>query len=192
MPAGIGCSLRRGGGGPLYYIWGVQTHSGHPVFLALFRKDLASMKGTPQASQKCLPAKRIEPASLNPESQPSTIEPLLTPTHPPKSCVKSDLSFKSFHLNNICQARSSCWGHASKVWVLRLGSELGLIASGLRQLLKHVTKTILAISIQYTWFILQISKLGLLSQAIDAKKSHDFNHDHDILYFLYSTDFKFA
>ena len=79
MPAEIGYSLRRGRGGSLDCMWGVQTHSGPPVFLVLFRKDLARMNGTPQPNQKRLPALGIEPGSLDHESQPLTIGPLLTP-----------------------------------------------------------------------------------------------------------------
>ena len=45
MPAEISYSLRRGRGGSLDCVWGVQTHSGPPVFLVPFRKDLASMYG---------------------------------------------------------------------------------------------------------------------------------------------------
>ena len=50
MPAEIGYSLRRGRGGSLDCMWGVQTHSGPPVFLV--RKNLAWMNGTPQPNQK--------------------------------------------------------------------------------------------------------------------------------------------
>ena len=71
MPAEIGYSLRRGRGGSLDCMWGVQTHSG--------RKDLARMNGTPQPNQKRPPALGIEPGSLDHESQPLTIGPLLTP-----------------------------------------------------------------------------------------------------------------
>ena len=52
MPAEIGYSLRRGRGGYLDCMWGVQTHRGPPVFLVLFRKDLAWMNGTPQSNQE--------------------------------------------------------------------------------------------------------------------------------------------
>ena len=66
----IGYSLRRGRGGSLDCICGVCKHSGPPVFLVPFRKDLAN--------QKWLPALGIEPASLDHESQPLTIGPFLT------------------------------------------------------------------------------------------------------------------
>ena len=75
MPAEIGYSLRRGRGGCLACVWGVQTHSGPPVFLVAFHKDLARMNGTPQPNQ----ALGIEPESLDHKSQPLTIGPLLTP-----------------------------------------------------------------------------------------------------------------
>ena len=83
MPAAeIGYSLQRGRGGSLDCMWGVQTHSGPPVFLVPFRKDLARMNGTPQPNQKWLPALEIELGSLDQESQPLTIGPFLTPwTH---------------------------------------------------------------------------------------------------------------
>ena len=79
MPAEIGYSLRRGRGGSFDCMWGVQTHSGPPVFLVPFRKDLARMNGMPQPNQKRPPALGIEPGSLDHESQPLTIGPLLTP-----------------------------------------------------------------------------------------------------------------
>ena len=79
MPAKIGYSLRRGRGGSSNCMWGVQTHSGPPVFLVPFRKDLARMNGTPQPNQKWLPALGIEPGSLNHKPQPLTIGPFLTP-----------------------------------------------------------------------------------------------------------------
>ena len=47
VPTEIGYSLRRGRGGSLDCMSGVQTHSGPPVFLVPFRKDLARMSGTP-------------------------------------------------------------------------------------------------------------------------------------------------
>ena len=56
----IGYSLRRGRGGSLDCIYGVCKHSGPPVFLVPFRKDLAN--------QKWLPALGIEPASFDRES----------------------------------------------------------------------------------------------------------------------------
>ena len=52
MPAEIGYSLRRGRGGSLDCMWGVQTHSGPPVFLVPFHKDLARINGTPQPNRK--------------------------------------------------------------------------------------------------------------------------------------------
>ena len=53
MPAELGYSLRRGRGGSLDCMWGVQTHSGPPVFLVPFRKDLARMNGTLQIGNDC-------------------------------------------------------------------------------------------------------------------------------------------
>ena len=50
-----------------------------PVFLVLFRKDLAMMNGKPQPNWKWMPALGIETRSLSPESQPLTIRPFLTP-----------------------------------------------------------------------------------------------------------------
>ena len=50
--AEIGYSLRRGRGGSLDCVWGVQTHSGPPVCLVPFRKNLARMNSTPQPNQK--------------------------------------------------------------------------------------------------------------------------------------------
>ena len=82
MPAEIGYSLQIGRGGSLDRVWGVQTHSGPPVFLVPYRKDLARMNGRPQPSQKWLPVLGIEPGSLDHESQPLTIGPLLTPCLP--------------------------------------------------------------------------------------------------------------
>ena len=79
MPAEIGYSLRRGRGGSLDCVWGVQTHSGPPVILVPFRKDLARMNGTPQPNQKWLPAQGIERGSLNPKPQPLTSGRFLTP-----------------------------------------------------------------------------------------------------------------
>ena len=52
MPAEIGYSLRRGRGGSLDCMWGVQTHRGPPVFSVPSRKDLARMNGTPRPNQK--------------------------------------------------------------------------------------------------------------------------------------------
>ena len=68
-------------------MWGVQTHCVAPVFLVPFHKDLARMNGTPQPNQKWLPALGIKPGSLDHESQPLTIGPLLTPD------IQSLLSF---------------------------------------------------------------------------------------------------
>ena len=65
--------------GSLDCVWGVQTHNGPPVFLVLFRKDLARMNGTPQPNQKWLPAQGIERGSLNPKPQPLTSGRFLTP-----------------------------------------------------------------------------------------------------------------
>ena len=77
MPAEIGYSLRRGRGGSLDCMWGVQTHSGPPVFLFTFRKDLAKMNGMSRPNQKRPPALGVEPESLDHESQPLTIGPLM-------------------------------------------------------------------------------------------------------------------
>ena len=60
-------------------MWGVQTHSGPPVLLVPFCKDLARMNGTPLPNQKQPSAPGIEPRSLDQESQPLTIGTLLTP-----------------------------------------------------------------------------------------------------------------
>ena len=79
MPAEIGYSLQKGRRGSSTNMWGVQTHSGPPVFLVPFRKYLVRMNGTPQPNQKRPPALGIEPGSLDHESQPLTIGPLLTP-----------------------------------------------------------------------------------------------------------------
>ena len=68
MPAEIGYSLRRGRGGSLDCMWGVQTHSGPPLFLVPFRKDLARMNGTPQPNRL-----GIELRFLDHESHPLTI-----------------------------------------------------------------------------------------------------------------------
>ena len=84
----IGYSLGRGRGGSLDCMWGVQTHSGPPVFLVLFRKDLARMNGTPRPNQKWPPALRIEPGSLDHESQPLTIGPV--PDSQWEVCVESN------------------------------------------------------------------------------------------------------
>ena len=55
-----------------------QTHSGHPVFLVLFRKDPARMNGAPQPNQKWLQVLGIKPGSINLKPHPLTIEPFLT------------------------------------------------------------------------------------------------------------------
>ena len=65
--------------GSLVYMWGVQTHSGPPVYLVPFRQDLARMNDTPKPNQKLLPALGIEPGSLYHKPQPLTIGPFLTP-----------------------------------------------------------------------------------------------------------------
>ena len=112
MPAEIGYSLRRGRGGSLDCVWGVQTHSGPPVFLVLFRKDLAWMNGTPQPNQKWLPALGIEPGSLDHESQPLTIGPHtdaevskafknLYKTFPAEEKFKTEERFTSPHNLNV-------------------------------------------------------------------------------------------
>ena len=78
MPAKVGYSLRRGRGGSLDCMWGVQTHSGPLVSLVPFRKNQGSMNGTPHPNWKWLPALGIKPGSLDHESQPLTIGPFLT------------------------------------------------------------------------------------------------------------------
>ena len=99
MPAKIGYSLRGGRRGSLDCVWGVQTHSGPPVFLVPFRKDLARMNGTPQPNQKWLPAQGLEPGSLDHESQPLTIRPLLTPNWGLCSHVHWAENTTEIHLN---------------------------------------------------------------------------------------------
>ena len=73
--------LRRGRGGSLDCMWGVQTHNGPPVFLVPFRKDMARMYGAPQPNRDWLPVLGIEPGSLDHESQYQyqTNRPFLTP-----------------------------------------------------------------------------------------------------------------
>ena len=79
MPVGIGYSLQRGRGGSLDCMWGVQTHSGPPVFLVSFHKDLARVNDTPQPSRKRLPLVGIKSGTLNHKSQPLTTGLFLTP-----------------------------------------------------------------------------------------------------------------
>ena len=81
MPAEIAYFLREGRGGFLDCVWGVQTHSGPPVFLVLYRKNLARMYGTPQPNQKWLPGLGIKPGSHNLKPQFLTIGPFLIPEY---------------------------------------------------------------------------------------------------------------
>lgn len=46
-----------------------QTHIGPPAFLVPFREGLARLNSTPRPNQKCPPVLRVEPRSLNHESQ---------------------------------------------------------------------------------------------------------------------------
>ena len=86
MPTEIGIQ------GSLDRALGVQTHSGPPVFLVPFLKDLSRLNGTSQPNQKWMPVQGIEPVSLDHKYQPLTIEPFLTPKKNAPHNVKNGIN----------------------------------------------------------------------------------------------------
>ena len=78
IPISIQIGYSMANRGSLDCMLGVQTHSGPPLFLAPFYKDLARIIGTPQPNQKWLPVLEIETVWIS--QSPLTIGPFLTLT----------------------------------------------------------------------------------------------------------------